>query len=174
MQTDSISPGFLTAELQAHGVHFLVGQLHTPAVSRLKPAELMAGLAQQRDARVRSALIPLFLQQPQLIDTLPSALARLGAHDQMTLKVYYTAAVILQDEFASDLQRHLPYWRSFPDRYSDELGIDQEADNDVRLRQLGEFHARLTGLLINWTGTYRHAAMRLVQRLTQEARWAEN
>ncbi|MCP4168534.1 MAG: hypothetical protein GY759_21940 [Chloroflexi bacterium] len=171
MQTNSASPDFLTAELQAHGLHFVVGQRYAKAAPRLEPDELLAELALQQDARLRSALIPLFLQNTQLADSLPSALAGLDAHGQMTLKVYYTAAVMLQDEFVSELQRLVPNWSPIADLYSCELGVDQDASGDVRLYQLGEFHARLTGLAINWPGTYRHAAMRLILRLKQEARW---
>ena len=171
MHTNSVSPDFLTAELQAHGLHFIVGQFNVPAVSRLESDELLAGLALQQDARLRSALIPLFLQQTHLAGALPLALADLDTHGEMTLKVYYTAAVILQDEFVSDLQRLVPNWRPLADRYSYELGVDQDATSDVRLYQLGEFHARFTGMVINWPGTYRHAAKRLILRLKHEVRW---
>ena len=172
MQIESKSADFLTAELQAHGLYYLVGQQHVPAVCRLKSDELIAELTQQQDARLRSALIPLFLQQSQLVDVLPLALSHLDIYGQTTLKIYYTVAVILQHEFASDLQRHLPYWRHLPDRYSDELGIVQEASCDERLRQIGEIHTRLTGLVVNWPGTYRHAAKNLIQRLELDVRWA--
>ena len=171
MQTSTISPDFLTAELQARGLHFLAGQHPTPAVTRLEADKLLAGLAQQQDARLRSALIPLLLHQPHLVEAVPLALADLDTYSEMTLKVYFTAAVILQDEFTSDLQHLLPNWRPLADHYSHELGVDPDASIDVRLSQLGDFHTQLTGMAINWSGTYRHAAMRLVQRLKREARW---
>lgn len=172
MQAHQYSPDFLTAEIQAHGLTFLVGREHAPAAPRLSSDELLASLARQRDARLRSALIPLFLQQPRLADMLSEAMVRLDANGQQTLKVYYTAAAILQDDWAAILRRHLPQWQPLPDIYSHELEVEQTADVNRRLHQLGTYHSRLSGLAINWPGTYRHATERFIRRLQREARWA--
>ena len=168
----SYSPDFLTAELQARGLYVLVGPLPAFPSPRLADEALVAALAQQQDARVRAALIPLFLQQPDLEKALPQALTCLLPDEQTTLKIYYTAAVILQDEVADTLRTNIPQWQPLPDRYSGELGVDRTRETEQQLRDLGRVHTRLTGLDINWPGTYRHAAERLIRRLRAERRWA--
>ncbi len=171
-QTRHFSPDFLTAELQAHGLQYLVGPQAAPSSPRVTIEELLVGLARQQDARLRSALIPLFLQQPHVGEVVSLIMKQLRPQDQMTLKVYYTAAVILQNELEQKLREHIMHWRPLPDHYSEELGVDCNASIDTRLQQLGARHAQLTGLTANWPGTYRHAAKRLIRRLQQEARWA--
>ncbi len=171
-KASQFSPDFLTAELQSRGLLYLAGPLPAPPVSQLKEEVLLAELARQQDARLRSALIPLFLQQPHFAGVLPIALNQLNPKEQMTLKTYYTAAVILQDEFERALREYIPNWHPLPDLYSTELGVKQKVDIATRLRQLSDFHTQLTGLTINWPGTYRHAAESLIHRLQQEVRWA--
>jgi hypothetical protein len=166
------SPDFLVAELQARGLHYLIGPLPAPATPRLEAHQLLAELAIQQDARLRSALIPLFLQQPYLASALPAALALLSDDQQKTLKVYYTAAVLLQAEYQNQLTSSIAGWRPLPDLFSSELGVDALGPIDARLQQLGAFHTNLAGLRANWPGTYRHAAERLINRLLLEARWA--
>jgi hypothetical protein len=166
------SPDFLVAELQARGLPYLVGPQPAPATPRLDNHQLLAQLAIQQDARLRSALIPLFLQQPYLTNALSAALAMLSDEQKKTLKVYYTAAVLLQADYRDQLMASIAGWHPLPDHFSVELGIDEQETTDTRLQQLGVFHTRLTGLQANWPGTYHHAAERLVRRLQLEERWA--
>jgi hypothetical protein len=172
VSASTISPDLLTAELQARGLHYLIGSLPAPSSPRLTDDVLLAGLARQEDARLRSALIPLFLSQPSLTRALPRALSQLGPTEQTALKIYYTAAAILQSEFSDTLVAAYPQWRPLPDLYSEELGLRASDDATQRLHQLGSIHARLTGSQVNWPGTYRHAAERLIRRLQLEQRWA--
>ncbi len=168
----SRSADLLIAELQARGLHYLIGPLLALPAPRLTDEELLAALAQQHDARVRSSLIPLFLQQPHLTKALPLALQWLAPREQMVLKIYYTAAVILQEQYEPFLRQSLPRWHPLPDLYGAELGISQEESGEERLRQLGAFHAQLTGLRINWSGTYQQAAttwIRHLKRIEQRA-----
>ena len=125
----------------------------------------MAALAQQDDARLRAAFIPLFIYQPYLARLLPQALSQLPPYEQTTLKIYYTAAVILQEELSDTLEASLSPWHPLPDLYSAELGIRTNGNATQQLRELGSVHARLMGLQINWPGTYRHAAKQLIHRL---------
>ena len=166
------SPDFLIAELQARGLHYLIGPLPAPPAPRLADEELLAALAQQHDARVRSSLIPLFLQQPHLAKALPLALQRLASLEQLVLKIYYTAAVILQAQYEQSLQQSLPRWRPLLDLYGEELGVSSGGSVDERLRQLGAFHAQLTGLRANWPGTYHHAATTWIRHLKRVEQWA--
>ncbi len=162
----------LIAELQARGLHYLIGPLLALPAPRLTDEELLAALAQQHDARVRSSLIPLFLQQPHLTKALPLALQRLAPREQMVLKIYYTAAVILQEQYEQSLQQSLPRWRPLPDLYGKELGVSSGGSVDEKLRQLGAFHAQLTGLRVNWPGTYHHAATTWIRHLKRVEQWA--
>ena len=161
----SRSADLLIAELQARGLHYLIGSLPAPPVPRLTDEELLAALAQQPDARVRSSLIPLFLQQPHLTKAFPLALQRLTPHEQGVLKIYYTAAVILQEQHEQFLRRSLPQWHALPDLYGAEIGISQDESVEERLHQLGSFHAQLIGLRINWPGTYQHAVTTWIRHL---------
>ncbi|RMD61236.1 hypothetical protein D6833_08530 [Candidatus Parcubacteria bacterium] len=163
----SSSEDLLIAELQAWGLHYLIGALPASAAPGLSADMLLAELARQKDARVRSALIPLLLQNPDLASAVPKALSHLNPYDQWTLKVYYTAAVILQDEFAPASPSAESRQRLLPDYFSSELGIEVTASCEERLHQLGEFHAQHADLRANWPETYRHAAQIWMRHLRE-------
>ena len=167
----TLSANELTAELQAHGLAFLVGEQPAPSTPRLSSAKLLADLAQQQDARLRASLIALFLSNAAAADAVPVALSQLDDETQMTLKVYYTAAVILQDKHAERLRSLSPGWFPLPDLFSRELGLPTAGDPQMRLQQLGQVHHQVTGLAANWPGTYEYAALRLIRRLEKEALW---
>ena len=161
----------LTAELQAHGLHFLIGERPAPSTPRLSSAELLAGLTRQADARLRAALIALLLYNPALGKAVPEALSQLEGRERMTLKLYYTATVILQAKYAERLRLLAPGWRPLPDLFSQELDIPMHENQRVRLQQLGKLHRQITGLAANWPGTYEYAASRLIRRLEKEVLW---
>ncbi len=167
----SLSANELTAELQAHGLAFLVGRHPAPASPRLSSAQLLANLARQEDARLRVALVALFLSNTAVTDAVPVALSQLDDETRMTLKVYYTAAVILQVKYAERLRSLSLGWRPLPDLFSQELGLSTAGDPQMRLQQLGQLHHRVSGLTANWPGTYEYAALRLIRRLEKEALW---
>ena len=167
----SLSANELTAELQAHGLAFLVGKQPAPSTPRLSSAKLLADLAQQQDARLRAALIALLLSNATVADAVPVALSQMDGRAQMTLKIYYTAAVILQDKHAERLRSLSPGWFPLSDLFSQELGLPAVEDPQMRLQQLGQLHHQVTGLTANWPGTYEYAAMRLIRRLEKEALW---
>ncbi len=162
----------LVAELNALGLHFVTGgEAITPARS-LQPAELFAALAQQSDARLRLAIVALLLYRPELAPAVPDALTWLREPAQMTLKLFYTAAVLLQQAYADRLRRLLGQYDSLPDFFSEELGVPVTDSPLARLRRLAECHRALSGLAANWLGTYEHAAERLFKRMEREAQWA--
>ena len=78
------------------------------------PEALISGLSCSSEARLRLALIPLFLQHPQLASVAPAALDKLPRAAQITLRCYYCAAVFLQQKYRKRLetlfgsQPHLP------------------------------------------------------------------
>ena len=167
----TLSANELTAELQAHGLAFLVGEQPAPSTPRLSSAKLLADLAQQQDARLRASLIALFLSNAAATDAVPVALSQLDDETQMTLKLYYTAAVILQVKYTKRLRLLSPDWFPLPDLFSLELGLPTAGDPQIRLQQLGQLHHQVTGLTANWPGTYEYAALRLIRRLEKEALW---
>ena len=162
----------LVTELNRLGVHFVTGGEPEQVVPSLPSAKLLAGLTTQSEARLRLALIPLLLVHPELTTAVPEALARLSEREQLTLKLFYTAAVILQQCHAEQLQAFLGRYDPLPDRFATDLGIPTVGDCLGRLKQLGEQHQALSGLAINWVGTYRHAADRLLRQLFLEMQWS--
>ena len=166
-----ISAEALTAELNNRGLHFIAGNTSPKETSTLSPGVLLAGLAEQGDARLRLAIIALLLYHPELARSIPDALALLGKHEQINLKLFYTAAVLLQQKYSQQLQRHVRDWQPLPDLFSAELGLPTLGSPDTRLQALGEHHRQASNLAANWVGTYQYAVTRLLKRLEKEATW---
>lgn len=117
-----VSADRLVIELNRLGVHFVTGGEPDQLVPSLPLTELLTGLVTQSEARLRLALIPLFLVHPELTTHVPEALTRLSEREQLTLKLFYTAAVILQECHTNQLQVLLNQYDSLPDRFATELG----------------------------------------------------
>lgn len=162
----------LVTELNRLGVHFVTGGGVERSTPSLPSADLLAGLASQPEARLRLAVIPLLLAHPELATAVPEALARLPKREQLTLKLFYTAAVILQQCHAEQLRVFLGQYDPLPDRFATELGMPSAGNCLDRLKYLGEQHQALSGLAINWVGTYHHAADRLLRQLSLEVQWS--
>jgi hypothetical protein len=167
-----LSPDTLIAALNTRGLHFVTGGDAIYSTRRLSPTVILTGLAQQSDARLRMTIIAYLLYQPDLANAIPKALRRLGVTDQITLKLFYTAAVLLQQIHAERLQRVIPRWQLLPDLFSQELGLPQDISPQERLDRLSKLHRSLSGLAANWLGTYQYAAQRLITRLEKEGTWA--
>jgi len=161
----------LIGALNALGVHFLAGGESVVPFPALPPARLLAALAQQTDARLRLAIVALLLWRPELARAIPEATAYLAEPALTTLKLFYTAAALLQQEYAAQLHDLLGQWEPLPDLFSEELQIPPADSTEVRLKRLGECHRSLSGLAANWIGTYKYAAERLIKRLEWEAQW---
>ena len=160
----------LIFELHALGLHFIIGNKPPLIRRRLAPVRLLAGLAEQTDGRMEMALVALFLYQPTFAGVVENALEELDETSQLNLKLFYTAAMLLQQIHAERLRffcSELP----LPDLFSFELGIALTGEPKVRLRQLAQRHRTLSGWAINWLGTYQHAAKRLITRLEKESVW---
>lgn len=162
----------LIAELAALGLHFVVGNEERHPSSQLTPPELIAGLAQQADARLRMALIALFLYRSDLATAVPTALSLLNEKDQMQLQLLYTAAVLMQQRHEARLKQIESYLQPLPDYFSRSLGLDPFDSTQTLLRQLSHRHREFSGIAANWLGTYYYAANRLITRLEKEAAWA--
>ncbi len=152
----------LVSELWARDVRFLMGEQTSPE-PLIDPAMLIQALAQSEDARVRMALIPLFLRHPEFSSEVLKADEKLSTSDQLYLRFYYTAAVLLQKKYREQLFNVFGKQNRLPDLFSEKLGFSPGADPDETLIRLGKHHQVLSGERINWLETYEHGAKRLVK-----------
>src|SRR5258708_29849520 len=95
---DALFEERLVVELHRLGGEHLMRltAVHDPAP--LDGAGLIAALAGHAQARLRSALILLFLRQPAYSQFVDQALAYLNLPASDTLRLYYQAAVYLRPE----------------------------------------------------------------------------
>ncbi len=107
---------------------------------------------------MRSAIIPLLLRHPEFADAARVAASRLEGQAQYTLQLFYTAARLLQEKYVERLTRLFGAQRRLPDLYSKALEIELCDEIQESLARVGECHAELTGLKMNYAGGYEHAA----------------
>ncbi len=160
------SPDTIAAALAQLDVRFIA---RTRRVSGLRlaqrPVALLASLAEQEEARLRLGIIPLLLRHPEWAGLVPKAIRQVSRPRRDVLKMYYTAALLLQQKYAIRLEQSLGQLAPLTDWYSNELGIPIRGDVDTRLRILARKQSERSGLALNWVGTYEHAAERLVRQL---------
>ena len=162
----------LVDALNGLGVHFLAGG--SGATVPLDPATLLVRLAQNSEARLRLALIPLLLVHPEHALFVRPAVQQLPVGPKLTLQCYYTAAHLLQRQHSDELLNLLDKQTLLPDLFSVELKIIEAADVESKLSHLAQQHRQLSGRAINWLGTYQHAARRLISRLQHERAWTRS
>jgi hypothetical protein len=161
----------LVAELEQLDVTYLSRREARRATKLRPPESLLADLVRQPSARVREAVIALLLAHPEYAAAIPGALAQLSQVEQTTLRLYYTAAVLLQQEHAEQLRPRLATrWRSLPDLFSDDLGLSRRGSHHEQMTLLGSIHRQLSGAVVNWTGTYENVAHHLIRRWELEYR----
>lgn len=165
----------LVGALNQLRVHFLSGEARQASLS---PAQLLAGLAMQSNTRMRLALIPLLLSYPNFAPDAKEVAGDLSETVALNLKLFYTAAMLLQYRYNQQLDQLLGKREPLPDWFSQELGISLTASADgeaslwdKRLKELGKRHKALLGVKANWAGTYHHGAKRLIKRLRCEIEW---
>ncbi len=151
----------LVAELKRHKVHFLANRIDDcgPALSS---EMLIANLASHPQARLRLALIPLFLTQPKFSTAVDAALELLDDPHQVTLACYYTAALLLQQKYHDKLVDVFGVQPILPDLFEDRFHLEGETADEL-LHQLAKQHAEQTDRFVNWYGTYHHAFQRLMK-----------
>ena len=160
----------LVSKLHRLGIHAFPGSSSlASAEEEITAKQLLVGLAEQEDARLRRMLIHLFLYRPELSELVPDALSGLSESGQVSLKLFYTAAVFLQQVHEDQLKEKVPDWRILPDVFSEELDVPARENPLGRLDILGKRHRTLTGITANWVGSYQHAAKRLIARLEKTA-----
>jgi hypothetical protein len=162
----------VVAELAALGVSYLSRQSNSPGDNARPPAQLLADLMQQPNARVREAVIALLLSHPEYAEFVPAALRDLAPGQQLTLKIFYTAAVWLQQEHMQHLMPLVgPRWHLLPDLFSVEFGLRSGLPPTERLAWLGRMQRRKTGVAANWVGTYENVARKLVRSWEIQPQW---
>lgn len=149
--SSSITADQLASALNVLGVRFIMGGQSKDEMLAEQPAHLLAALAQSSEARLRLALIPLFLEHPEFALQAQVAADLLEPAARLTLQCYYTAALCLQQIFSSQS-------KPLPDLFSGELNLKLGDDPEENLRALAKRHRELSGAQVNWLGTYRHAA----------------
>ncbi len=161
----------LATTLDQLGVYFIAGPTGESNEFIESPHALLCGLASSDEARMRLALIPLFLQYPHYAKYIPWGLQHLTPAQQQLLRCYYTAAQLLQQKYRSQLTTYLGSVAFLPDLFGSALGLDSDKSPDARLRQLADRQAQLSGKAINWYGTYEHAYARLLTHAKWRKRW---
>jgi hypothetical protein len=173
---DTLTGDQLVVELERLGLRYLSRSASQEPSAPLAPDALIAGLAASPEARLRSALIPLFLWRPDYA----SAAWAVGAHGRapqpdghapppdgraplpdkarLMLQCCYSAAVALQRRYAVRLAQLGRPVTPLPDIFAVALDLPPMADPAARLAAVAARHAQLSGEAINWLGTYEQAA----------------
>ena len=164
----------LVAELECLGIRYLSRQTAFRAEKIRLPADLLADLIRQPSARVREAVIAVLLAYPEYAEAVPDALQRLSPVEQTTLRFFYTASVLLQQQFFDELQTFVSdRWQTLPDLFSDDLGLPTAGEPRERLAKLGQAHRHRANPAVNWTGTYENVARKLVRARELEQQWKQ-
>jgi hypothetical protein len=149
-QPFTITGNQLANALHVLNIKFIFGGDSNDASLHKTPMRLIAALAESDEARLRLALIPLFLQHPEFAGHVCAAAKELNSSARLTLQCYYTAAVFLAQ--IHRVSAHLP------DYFSQDLQLKTTKDPQTNLRALAGQHRQLSGEAVNWLGTYQHAA----------------
>lgn len=173
MLEESAEEEALVAELELLGINYLSRQSDRRAVQARPPAQLLADLVRQPGARVRHSVISVLLAHPEYARVIPDALRQLSEDERSSLRLLYTAAVLLQQKYADDLRQAAQgELKPLPDLFSDELGIPSNATLASQIDALGRVHRCATNVVANWTGTYDNVAQKLLRRWEMERRWS--
>jgi hypothetical protein len=152
----------IVAELELLDIGYLSRVTSDGADSVRPPDALLADLVRQPSARVRSAVIAVLLAHPEYAAAVPAAMERLEPAERLTLQLFYTAAVLLQQEHAEQLRR-FGIDQQLPDRFSAELDLPDASLPREQLRALGWQHRQRTQARVNWVGTYESVAQHLLR-----------
>jgi hypothetical protein len=155
----------LVAALRERGVDWLAPS--DAAGAALEDAALIAALAAHPEARLRQALIGLFLLHPQLAVHVQSLHAELPERASNELLAHYMAAVYLQQEWSILLNRYTGQAQSLPDLFSTEAGLPEPVDEHGRagLAALAEWHKLRSPQPTNNLSAYEGIADLLMQSL---------
>lgn len=147
----------LVAELCQLGLRYLSGATPHDLEIRMTPAALLEGLATSMEARLRAALVPLFIWRPDLAPTAPLVASQLPERARLVLECSYSAAVALQRQQSAQLARLGCPVDVLTDYFAEVLGPTDTDNPMARLAEVAERHAQRSGEHINWLGTYIHS-----------------
>lgn len=156
----------LVAALRDRGVDYL-----TPSDAKLgfpiDDASLIVNLAAHPEARLRQALIALFLLQPELAPLVPRLRNELDSHAARELVAYYMAALYLQTMWRTRLGFYLKANAVLPDYFSIELALPAASEEygKVGLHALADWHASQSTFRFNHLSAYEGVADLLFQSL---------
>ena len=159
----------LIGALRAHGVRHLAVAEPAAPYGAVESTSLIAHLADHPDPRLREALIPLFLRQPELADQLPGLVDRLPLPAANVLRHFYTAAVYLQRLWLSSLRLYLGGFPLLPDYFGRahyDLPGPDERFGEAGLRGLAMLYTDKTGL--DWLSVYQSTMNLFLQQLSLE------
>jgi hypothetical protein len=154
----SLTGDRLVAELERLGLRYLSRGPLPEANAPLAPEALISGLTASSEARLRAALIPLFLWRTEYATAALAVANWISGKPRVTLLCYYSAAIALQRRHATRLRELGRPDVSLPDLFAMALDLPPLDDPEPRLAAVAERHAQLSGEAINWLGTYEHAA----------------
>lgn len=152
----------LVSELWARDVRFLFAEDFCPN-PQMESADLIQLLAGSDEARLRMALIPLFLRHPELSSEVNESDEALDPKALEFLRFYYTAAVILQRKHQEDLVEIFGAQQPLPDLFSTRLSVEINQDDAQSLSALAKRHQIVSGQFVNWLETYEHSAERFIR-----------
>jgi hypothetical protein len=164
------SAGRLVAALRERGVDYLA-----PGDAQGEPLEdrvLIRALAEHEDARLRQALIALFLLHPELAPLVRPLRKTLGPKAETELIAHYMAAVYLRQIWATRLSHYLPPLAPLPDFFSESLQLSspETGFGEQGLRDLAAWHAHNRRERGDHFAEYVNAADLLFGRLALKAR----
>ncbi|MCB0037443.1 MAG: hypothetical protein KDE51_25605, partial [Anaerolineales bacterium] len=123
----------LAAQLEQLGIYFVAND--TPQIDiQVAPDSLLSGLASSPQARLRLALIPLFLKCPHLATAVRPAMKQIDAAAQLTLRCYFTAAQLLQEIHQDTLHELFGTQVPLPALFNSLLGLDETKTAAERLQ----------------------------------------
>lgn len=156
----------LVAALRRYGVRFLAPS-DPQGEGDLSPQDLVARLVAHGDARLRLALISLFLLHPEWGEQVPTWLPSLEPSVAQEIKIWYQAAVYLQRLWWTRLGLYLGDFPPLPDWFSQELGLPsaQERQGKKGLYALADWHRQHSPYPFNRLASYQRAVELLIGQL---------
>jgi hypothetical protein len=147
----------VVAELSRLGIDYL-SRISDEVAQQPRPVwMLLADIVRQPSSRVRTALIALLLEHPEVATAIPVAVKKVYAKNRTTLKYFYTAAFLLQKINAKTLMnKQGKNFQWLPNYFEDELKIKSDIDPEQSLLMLCKKQQEVTGSAINWAGTYKN------------------
>lgn len=135
---------------------------------------LLIALTCSDDARLRLALIPLFLRHPHFAMHAQNAAAQLSSQSLVVLHCYYTAAYFLQQVHQTRLLALFGSFPPLPDLFSAELNLPKNPTPEEGLRRLAKAQQICSHRAVNWLGTYHHGADQFLRYCEKRKRWHQS